>query len=581
MNIRQRNNPLTHSVLQRDRVGEGTKINILSNIYFTRGILSEKELDYDLKNLLPYTDLKGIQAAVECLYEAITTQKHIMIIGDFDADGATSTALAVRALRAFGAKTVSYLVPNRFEYGYGLTPEIVAVAAESSPDVIMTVDNGVSSIEGVDAAKKLGIKVVITDHHLVGDALPAADAIVNPNQPGDHFASKMLAGVGVCFYLMLALRAYLREKNWFEAQQLDNPNMAKWLDIVALGTVADVVPLDYNNRILVSQGLRRINARQCVPGILALLEISKKNVSMIHASTLAFSVAPRLNAAGRLDDMSVGIECLLTDEPMKAQLLAQQLHDLNQERRDIEEGMKLQAFKNLNQLDLNEKTMSLGLCIYDPTWHQGVIGILAARVKEKYHRPVIAFAKTEDGTLKGSGRSIEGVHIRDVLDSVAKRHPNLIEKFGGHAMAAGLSLLEKDFEDFSSAFNKALSAVISEDLLHKELVTDGELLDEDFSVRTAELLNEGGPWGQGFPEPLFDGVFEIVDQRLVGERHLKLSLRRPEGKRVINAIAFNIDTKVWPNHHCNQVKIVYRLDINEYQALKNIQLLVEYIEVVS
>lgn len=551
---------------------------LLRRLYQSRGLSRSGELEYDLARLLPYQDLIGIDQAVQLLVDGLRQQQHIMIIGDFDADGATSTAVAMKCLRSFGAKRVSYLVPDRFKYGYGLTPEIVNVANERQPDLIMTVDNGISSTAGVEVANSLNIKVLITDHHLPADVLPAAAAIVNPNQKGDNFAAKSLAGVGVCFYLMLALRAKLRELNWFAEQGLAEPNMAAVLDLVALGTVADVVPLEHNNRVLVAQGLRRIRAGKCSYGVKALLEISGRTISKITASDLGFAVGPRLNAAGRLDDMSLGIECLLASDPEQAYLLARELDSLNNERRDIEQDMKQQAFHILDKLQWDTTQLPVGICVYEPTWHQGVIGIVAARVKDKYHRPVIAFARSETGELKGSARSINGLHIRDLLDRIAKRYPDLITKFGGHSMAAGLSLPAERFAEFAKVFATEVELQLTPEQLQAEILTDGELLPEEFSLEVAELLQHAGPWGQGFPEPLFEGKFEVLEQRIVGQKHLRLSLLHPAGKKPLNAIAFNVDLEQWPNHRCQAVQLVYKLDVNEYQGLRSIQLLVDYLQ---
>lgn len=553
--------------------------NVLKRIYAARGVFTDDELDLQLAGLLPYHDLKGIDAAVARLVLAVTEQQRILIVGDFDADGATSSALAVDALRTFGASEVTYLVPNRFEYGYGLTPEIVKVANEWRPDLIITVDNGISSVDGVQTANLLGIDVLITDHHLPGDELPAATAIVNPNQPGCPFPSKNLAGVGVIFYVMLALRRALCDRQWFSQQGLSEPNMGRFLDYVALGTVADVVPLDKNNRILVKQGLQRIRCGKCHPGISALLTVAKRKAEKLVASDLGFALGPRLNAAGRLDDMSLGIECLITHDMQLAQQMAQQLDDLNQERKEIEAGMKQQAFEALHKMQLADaEAMPVGLSLYHDSWHQGVIGILAGRVKEKYHRPVIAFAKVSDTELKGSARSIPGVHIRDVLDAIAKANPGLITKFGGHAMAAGLSLELKHFKAFSKAFIAELEKHLSKQDLCGEIVTDGELESQEFNLTIAEQIREAGPFGQHFPEPCFDGKFTVVEQRLVGGKHLKLTLQPLRSTQFIDAIAFNIDENQWPNHHCTQLNMVYRLDINEYRDRVNIQLIAEHIE---
>jgi single-stranded-DNA-specific exonuclease len=550
---------------------------VLQRVYAARGIASKDELSLNLKDLLPFHNLKGIDAAVAVLKTALAEQQHILIVGDFDCDGATSTALAIRALRSMGAQQVDYLVPNRFEYGYGLTPEIVDVAKTQSPDVIVTVDNGIASLAGVQRAKEAGIKVVITDHHLAGDELPDADATVNPNQPGCEFGSKNAAGVGVIFYVMLALRAALRESGWFESQKIPVPNLAELLDLVALGTVADVVPLDHNNRILVEQGLRRMRAGKCCEGILALLRIAGREPDYIVSSDLGFAAGPRLNAAGRLDDMSFGIECLLTKDSSTAMDMARELDDLNRHRKDIEADMKAQAMANLNAMDLTAETADVGLCLYNPDWHQGVIGILASRVKEQFHRPVIAFADANDDEIKGSARSIPGFHIRDALDAVAKRHPELLQKFGGHAMAAGLSLQKKDLAAFSAAFNEVATQQLSVDALQAELQTDGSLTGSECSMELAYSLNQAGPWGQGFLQPMFEGEFAITQQRLVGEKHLKLQLVDEQSGQSHDAIAFFIDLEVWPNE-AKRVKLVYKLDINRFRGNETLQLMVEYLQ---
>ena len=553
---------------------------ILNRIYRNRGIKTADELKQSLDCLESYTLLKGIDDAVQLLEQALIQQQSILIIGDFDADGATSTTVAVRALRKLGASKVNYLVPNRFEYGYGLTPEIVACAKQYAPDLIVTVDNGISSIQGVNAAKQLGIKVIITDHHLAGRELPVADAIVNPNQPGDAFPSKAIAGVGVIFYVMLALRARLRGTQWFQQQGIDEPNLAEILDLVALGTVADVVPLDHNNRVLVAQGLARIRAGHCCAGIRALAQIAGRQLSRMGAQDLAFAVGPRLNAAGRLVDMSLGIECLLSDDDNTAFALAEQLNQLNQERRSIEEEMKLQALDTLQQMDKAE--LPTGICVYQPEWHQGVIGILASRIKEKYHRPVIAFADagddvSSDSAIKGSARSIPGVHIRDVLDAIATRYPELLSKFGGHAMAAGLTLQKENFTDFAAAFNEEVSRHVDSDELHHIIHSDGELSSADLDLPLAQLLESAGPWGQHFAEPQFDGCFEVVQRRVVGERHLKLQLKVPGAARIIDGIAFNTVDDVWPEE-TQFVQIAYKLATNEYRGNLSAQLIIDYIE---
>lgn len=552
---------------------------ILQRVYQTRGITDASELQRDLNSLLSYRHLLDIDKAVAILIKAIEQQQHILIVGDYDADGATSTALAVRSLRAFGVRQVSYLVPNRFEYGYGLTPEIVAVAAQQQPDLIMTVDNGIASMEGVEAANALGISVLITDHHLPADTVPKAAAIVNPNQVGCDFPSKALAGVGVCFYLMLAVCRQLQSIHWFEQQTLKIPNMAHFLDIVALGTVADVVPLDQNNRILVYQGLRRIRAGHCVPGIHALVAVAKRTIDQLSAGDLGFVVGPRLNAAGRLDDMSLGIECLLTDCPDEARDYAAQLNQLNLDRREIELDMKIQAMENLKQLKLDAQDMPHGLCLYEAKWHQGVIGILASRIKDQYHRPVIVFAAAGGGDLKGSARSVNGVHIRDVLDAIAKQHPNLISKFGGHAMAAGLSIAETDYPEFCQAFDTEVRKHVRPEDLQGEILTDGSLAYSDFNLAMAELLRDAGPWGQAFPEPVFEGEFEIIEQRIVGQNHLRLSLKHLDGEKIFTGIKFNVDLDAWPNYRCARVKVAYRLDVNEYKGVRSVQLMVQHLVV--
>ena len=552
---------------------------LLARIFGARGVVGPQELERDLVALLPFTSLGGIEQAVAVLYQALVERKHILIVGDFDADGATSTTVAVIALRSFGCEKVSYIVPNRFEYGYGLTPEIVAFAANEAPDVLVTVDNGISSIEGVESAKARGWQVVVTDHHLPGAQLPPADAIVNPNLVGDSFPSKAMAGVGVIFYVMLALRAYCREQNWFASRNIPDPNMGELLDLVALGTVADVVPLDHNNRILVHQGLARIRAGATRPGILALLELSGRNSAKLVASDLGFTVGPRLNAAGRLSDMSKGIACLLSSDIESARALAQELDHLNRERKVIETDMREQAMQSLKSLNF-AKNLPVGLCLFDESWHQGVIGILASRIKEMHHRPVIAFAGSSPEELKGSARSVTGLHIRDVLDAVASQHPGLVTKFGGHAMAAGLTLPRAHFSDFALAFDIEVRQHLKEADLCGQILSDGELSSTELNLRTAELLREAGPWGQSFPEPIFDGIFSVVQQRLLKEKHLKITLTFDE-LTTLDAIAFNIDLEKWPNHRCERVRIAYRLDVNEWQQRRNLQLMIEHIEAVD
>lgn len=556
--------------------------DILKKIYQHRGICPNVSLEKSLSNLHPYHLLKDVDKAAQRIYQALVNNEKIIIIGDFDSDGATSTAVAVSALTMFGAKNVDYLVPNRFDFGYGLSPEIVDVAAKESPQLIITVDNGIANHQGVSRAKALGIDVIITDHHLAAETLPEADVIVNPNQPDDQFPSKNLAGVGVIFYVMLALRSLLREQSWFAEQSIAEPNMANLLDLVALGTVADVVPLDYNNRILVHQGLLRIRHGHVRPGIKALLAIANRQESRVIASDFGFAIAPRLNAAGRLDDMSIGIKCLLEPDYQQAMVLAQQLDCLNHERKAIESQMQQDAFKALEQLKgLEQKSLPLGVCIYQPDWHQGVIGILASRVKDKLHRPVIAFAKGNDGELKGSARSVQGIHIRDILANIANYYPELILKFGGHAMAAGLTIKEKDFTQFQKAFADEVATKLTEDDLQHIILSDGELPEYDFNLQLAEKLRYLEPWGQHFPEPVFDGEFQIHNQRIVGQNHLKLLLGIPNSERMIDAIAFNVDMNIWPNYHCQTIFAVYKLDINEYRGRQDLQLIIDYLEVKS
>lgn len=551
---------------------------VLARVFATRNIHSAAELEYGLEHLLPWDTLLGVEDALTLLTDALALQQRILIVGDFDADGATSTAVAIRALSMMGAQHLDFLVPNRFEYGYGLTPEIVHVAAKRKPELIITVDNGISSVQGVRAAKEAGIRVLVTDHHLPGRELPNADAIVNPNQPGDDFASKNLAGVGVIFYLMLALRSRLRTNNWFEQQGKAEPNLAQLLDLVALGTVADVVPLDYNNRILVAQGLARIRAGKGSAGINALIQVAGRDKNRLVSTDLGFTVGPRLNAAGRLDDMSLGIQCLLSDSPREASDIAEELDQLNKTRREIEADMSEQAMTVLQQMQLDEgDSLPLGLCLYDPQWHQGVIGILASRIKDRVHRPVIVFTDSGDGEIKGSARSITGLHLRDTLDHVAATHPGLLSRFGGHAMAAGLSLKKQDFEDFSVAFNREVENQLGTSELEDTVISDGVLTADEARLELAETLRYAAPWGQHFPMPVFEGTFELVQQRVVGEKHLKMLLRWPGTTDTIDAIAFNVDLQNQPVND-KQLHLAYKADVNEYQGRRSVQLLVEYME---
>lgn len=545
---------------------------VLARVYAARGVTSDAELELTLKRLLPWKDLKGIEQAVECLLPVVLEDKSLLVVGDFDVDGAASTALALRCLRLFGATKVNYLVPNRFDYGYGLSPELVKVAKDFQPDLIMTVDNGIASVAGVAKAKEYGIEVLVTDHHLPGQELPAARAIVNPNQPDCTFSSKAACGCTVVFYLMLALRARLLELGHFSAQNA--PNMAQFLDLVALATVADVVPLDGNNRILVEQGLRRIRAGFAHAGIQALLQVAGRSAEKIVAADFGFAVGPRLNAAGRLDDMSLGIECLLTDDMARALSLAQTLDEMNKERRSIEQGMQYEAQKYLNDFQHSDD-LPTGLVLYQADWHQGVIGILASRIKEKTHRPVIAMAADDSGLLKGSARSIAGLHIRDALDEVHKQAPYLMPKFGGHAMAAGLSLVADGLEEFRQRFDTVCKKYLAAEQLQHIVQTDGALLRHEFNLDLAQQLRLAGPWGQSFPEPVFTGNFEIISQRIVGEHHLKMLLRLAGSDLAMDAIWFNVDLNQWPDTEVAHVKLAYQLDINEYQGQQSVQLMVK------
>lgn len=544
---------------------------VLQRVYAHRGIALPEQLQRSAAHLLPYQQLKGINEAAALLVDALKQQQKIVIVGDFDADGATSTAVLLAGLKAFGFLNLQSLVPNRFAFGYGLSPQMAELAVAEGAELIITVDNGISAIEGVAVAKKAGVKVLVTDHHLAGSELPAADAIVNPNQPGCSFASKALAGVGVAFYLLLALRAALRDEGYFT--RMPEPNLAELLDLVALGTVADVVPLDSNNRILVHQGLQRIRAGKVRPGIQALIDVANRKASKLTAQDFGFALAPRLNAAGRLDDMSLGIACLLSPDINNARRLAAELDSLNLSRREIEQGMQAEALAFLQRLSFKDSELPDCLCLYQSDWHQGVIGILAGRVKELYHRPVIAFAKGDDGELKGSARSIHGVHIRDLLEEISTLHPGLIKKFGGHAMAAGLTIAEAMLETFVQALNQVAKKYLTPELLTAVIYTDGELAAEHLTTDIAELLQQAGPWGQAFPEPVFEGRFKLVQQRLLSEKHLKMVLQASDGK-LLDAIWFNADNKSWPNASVQQVQLAYQLDINDFRDQQNLQLLV-------
>jgi single-stranded-DNA-specific exonuclease len=548
---------------------------LLARIYAARGIQTKSELDYELAALIPPASLTHADTAAALLADAIEAQARILIVADYDCDGATACAVGVRALRAMAGDTgarIDYLVPNRFTYGYGLSPEIVDLAATMNPDLLVTVDNGIASLAGVARAGELGIATLITDHHLPGDELPAADCIVNPNQPGCDFPSKSLAGVGVMFYVMLALRAELRARGWFgEATNVKEPNLAALLDLVALGTVADVVRLDRNNRILVDQGLKRMRAGRLTPGVRALFRAAGRDPAKAGCMDLGFMIGPRLNAAGRLADMSLGIEALITDDDARALNIAQELDKLNRERKDIESGMQEQA---LVHLDAISETEGPAIALFDPDWHQGVIGILASRIKDKRHRPVFAFARgdeaTADGELKGSGRSIPGLHLRDALDLVSKRAPGLLKRFGGHAMAAGATIMEADFARFRELFAQVADELLAPADLTRTLETDGSLEESYVSINTARLLDDE-VWGQGFPAPLFEDEFTVENQRILKDKHLKLRLRR--GEMRIDAIQFNFSGS--PG---TRIRAAYRLSVNEYNGVQSPQLLIEHFE---
>jgi single-stranded-DNA-specific exonuclease len=538
---------------------------VLARVYAGRNIKSALELSYGLDGLIPPTSLKGIDSAAVLLADAIAQAKRLLIIADYDADGATACAVGMRALRAFGAK-VDYLVPDRFKLGYGLSPELVELAAQRRPDLLITVDNGIASVDGVARARSLGIATLITDHHLPGPELPAAACIVNPNQPGCAFPSKALAGVGVMFYVILALRAELRKRGFFKEKP--EPNLAALTDLVALGTIADVVPLDANNRNLVAQGLKRLRAGRCTPGIAALLRAAGRPLAEASSFDLGFVAGPRLNAAGRLADMSLGIECLITDDEARAANCAQELDRLNRERRNIEAEMLQQALLVVAQLG-----EAVGSTFFNPDWHQGVVGIVASRLKDRLHRPVVCFARGEEAgaiVLRGSGRSIPGLHLRDALDVVSKRAPGLLRRFGGHAQAAGLSIAAGDYARFAGEFERVVDELLPPEARLRVVETDGALDAMHFSLDVARLL-DGGIWGQGFPQPVFCDTFTVEHQRVVGERHLKLSLVK--GGRRIEAMRFGALDPLPP-----QVRAAYRLSVNEFNGLKSIQLNVEYFE---
>ncbi len=568
--------------LRRRKAADGASLPaelspLLRRLYAARGVQGPQELERSVRGLLGYEQLDGIHTAVELLQKALRDRLRIMVVGDFDADGATSTALTVLSLRSMGCSEINYLVPNRFDDGYGLSPEVVEQAAARGAELILTVDNGISSHAGVDLAHQKGIQVLVTDHHLPGETLPAAEAIINPNLHGCEFPSKSLAGVGVAFYLMLALRAALHKCGWFEEKGLPIPNLAEWLDLVALGTVADVVPLDANNRILVYQGLNRIRAGKCRPGIRALLEVANREARTLGASDLGFALGPRLNAAGRLDDMSIGVALLLSDDIAQARALASDLDALNQTRREIEQGMQVEALALCDKLESSSDALPYGLAMYHPEWHQGVVGILASRLKERFNRPVIAFAPAGEGILKGSGRSIAGLHMRDALERIDTLNPGLMMKFGGHAMAAGLSLEEAKFDEFRARFAELVGEWLDPSHLEGVIWSDGELAGQELTIDTAEMLRDGGPWGQAFPEPTFDGRFRILQQKLLKERHLKLMIEPIGGGPLLDGIAFNIDPTFWPDSSVREVELAYRLDINEYRGNRSVQLIIQHL----
>lgn len=550
---------------------------LLRRLYLARGVKESQELERSVRGMLPYQQLDGIDTAVALLQKALAERLRIIIVGDFDADGATSTALTLLSLRSMGCGNLDYLVPNRFEDGYGLSPEVVEQAASRGAEVILTVDNGISSHAGVTLAHEKGIQVLVTDHHLPGETLPDAEAIINPNLVGCEFPSKSLAGVGVAFYLMLALRSALRDSGWFDQNGLAIPNLAEHLDLVALGTVADVVPLDANNRIMVYQGLNRIRAGKCRAGIRALLEVAGREARTLCASDLGFALGPRLNAAGRLDDMSVGVALLLSEDIGQARALASDLDALNQTRREIEQGMQIEALALCDKLERSTDALPFGLAMYHPEWHQGVVGILASRLKERFNRPVIAFAPAGDGILKGSGRSIAGLHMRDALERLDTLNPGLMMKFGGHAMAAGLSLEESKFDEFRDKFAELVGEWLDPSHLEGVVWSDGELSAHELTIDTAEMLRDGGPWGQAFPEPTFDGTFRILQQKLLKERHLKLMIEPVGGGPLLDGIAFNIDPTFWPDSSIREVQLAYRLDINEFRGNRSVQLIIEHL----
>lgn len=549
---------------------------VLQRVLAARSITNKQQLDYSLQNLIPFNSLHQIESAVRLLAAALTHQWRIVVVADYDADGATSCALAIKALKQMGAQFLSFLVPNRERHGYGLSPEVVELTLAYQPQLLITVDNGIASLQGVERAKQYGIRVLITDHHLPGQTLPEADAIVNPNQQGDSFPCKHLAGVGVIFYVMLALRSYLKEKNWFEQQQLPVPNLANLLDLVALGTVADVVPLDYTNQILVEQGLRRIRSGHCCLGIQALIQVARRQQMELTTGDLAYSVAPRLNAAGRMDDMQYGIDCLLSEDNKTAQEYAENLNIFNDERRYVESEMQVEAKVILDRLYLDKNDLPYGLCLFDSHWHQGVVGILASRIKDRFHRPVIIFTLAANGELRGSGRSVKGVHLCDVLREIHTQHPDLITKFGGHAMAAGLSLPQSTLAQFQTAFDQTVRKYLTETDLQGMIYTDGSLQPDEFNLKLAESLKFSIPWGQNCPEPLFEGKFKILSRQVFKDKHLKMQVSPLDDSASLEAIAFNTVDDDWPDA-VQYVYLLYQLEVNSFYREKTVRLLVKRI----
>ena len=571
-------NKLTHRQLPKTLPELSPDIPpLLQRVYALRGITSMQELDYTTRNLCNYDNLDGTQTAVEIVYSAMQNNKRIMIVGDFDTDGATSTALTVKALKKMGCQHVDYIIPNRFDDGYGLSISVIKRALLKKADLIITVDNGISAIEAVEFAKQSNLTVIITDHHLCSEQLPAADAIINPNLPNCSFLSKHLAGVGVAFYFMSALRAKLRQENWFKTNNLEEYNIASLLDLVALGTIADVVKLDHNNRILVHQGINRIRSGYCCSGIKALLHIARKDPVSFTSTDLAYYIAPRLNAAGRMDNMSLSVELLLCDDYDSALKQASDLDMLNNDRKLIEQTMYKEALSYIQKLEQQQSSFPNLLVVYHPEWHQGIIGILSARLKDKHYRPVICFASTEEGILKGSGRSIAGIHLRDLLDELDQNHPDLLVSFGGHAMAVGLSIRENDLERFRKHFETLIDKRFNANTLEQIIETDGEIDSQDFNYAMAKQLKESGPWGEGFTEPTFDGDFIVHQQRLFAEKHLRLVLEPKNGGPIIEGVCFNVNLTQWPDNTIKNVKIVYQLDVDDFRGNQTAKLMIRHI----